>query len=44
MAKDVSSNKLAPEPELTPPPVTLLTPDDHKLTQKMDQDTGPVTS
>ncbi|PNH48143.1 hypothetical protein VD0004_g274 [Verticillium dahliae] len=44
MAKDVSSNELAPEPELTPPPVTLLTPDAHKLTQKMDQDTGPVTS
>ncbi|KAH6666178.1 hypothetical protein VD0002_g4621 [Verticillium dahliae] len=44
MAKDVSSNELAPESELTPPPVTLLTPDAHKLTQKMDQDTGPVTS
>ncbi|CRK25746.1 hypothetical protein BN1723_013683 [Verticillium longisporum] len=44
MAKDVSSNELAPEPDFTPPPETLLTPDAHKLTQKMDQDTGPVTS
>ncbi|KAL9949203.1 hypothetical protein D7B24_008691 [Verticillium nonalfalfae] len=44
MAKDVSSDELARERELTSPPETLLTPDAHKLTQTMDQDTGPVTS